>query len=311
MLDIGNKVKKHVKEGDISAFDFNSLTNIVPNSAWIVAIDYQGMVDANLKPIELAKVATTPGSQHSFLLSCHVSEDGARHLRFFKYVYSQGPLSSADALDFVKRSIIYPWPILPNFILFSIKFAPHMAVMRPFLDALPKPFYYRVATPAPAETQQDKEDEGQQDRYQQYIALAEDAKETADAAFRALDRAAALDAYTEALQHLWDALRQRSNDEQEAPGLKKRLAVCLANRAATYLLEGEGIDAERALQDSRMAEKLDPTYPKGYYRQARSHELLGQVEEARQTLQRALARKDVRNKEGLVDALRVLKQRGS
>ncbi|KAI0047342.1 hypothetical protein FA95DRAFT_1606142 [Auriscalpium vulgare] len=308
LLEMGSKAYTRIEAADISDFDFTSLGNtIVPNSVWMASLEYSGMVDANHRPLDPAKAATTPGSQHQFTLSCEAAEDEGRDRssRFMKAVFGQGPPKSADVLDFMKRSIINPMPLLPNFLLFSIKFEPHMPALRLFLDTLPKPFAYQVETPALAERLHNISYIGSQFRYEMYVALADEAKKKGNAAFAARDRTGALNAYKDAIDHLSDALRQTPDDKQEAAA-KKQLAVCLANRAATHLLEGDGMDAAQALEDGKAAEKLDPTYPKGYHRQARAHELLGQIEEARQVLERALELQDLRNREALVDALKAL-----
>ena len=63
------------------------------------------------------------------------------------------------------------------------------------------------------------------------------------------------------INHLVDVLAQKPDtaDEEKA---KRLMAVLQANRAAAYLLPGEGVDLNKALADGMAAEKADPTYSK-------------------------------------------------
>jgi hypothetical protein len=55
-------------------------------------------------------------------------------------------------------------------------------------------------------------------------------------------------------------MAQSPSDESDR--LAKRQLVSYANRSAACLLEGEGMDAEAAVADGRLAEDADPRYAK-------------------------------------------------
>lgn len=92
---------------------------------------------------------------------------------------------------------------------------------------------------------------------------AEAAKERGNKAFVRKDRAQAVAQYTEAIESLTDAWVQRPTDAAEERKIKSMFAVCYSNRAASYLLAGEGQDGEKALDDADNAIKYDPDYAKG------------------------------------------------
>jgi hypothetical protein len=87
------------------------------------------------------------------------------------------------------------------------------------------------------------------------------AKAEGNAAFAQKDRPVAVKGYTQAIKHLIDALSQRP-DLNEKKDLENQLAICYANRAAAWLIEGEGMDAKKAVDDGVAAEETDPMYPK-------------------------------------------------
>lgn len=92
------------------------------------------------------------------------------------------------------------------------------------------------------------------------MELAEKSKLIGNTAFSRKERAAAIKAYTAAIEHLIDVLSMKP-DLEEAKA-KKLLAICYSNRAATYLIPGAGQDANQALLDGQKAEKADPSYAK-------------------------------------------------
>lgn len=95
------------------------------------------------------------------------------------------------------------------------------------------------------------------------MVFAEKSKAVGNKAFEKKERKAAVDAYTDAIDHLVDVLAQKpdTTDEERA---KRLMAVSYANRAAAYLLPGDGVDLDKALADGVAAEKADPTYSKAY-----------------------------------------------
>lgn len=95
------------------------------------------------------------------------------------------------------------------------------------------------------------------------MAFAEKSKAAGNKAFAQKERKAAVDAYTDTIDHLVDVLAQKPDvvDEEKA---KRLMAVSYANRAAAYLLPGDGVDLDKALADGMAAEEVDPTYSKAY-----------------------------------------------
>ncbi|EDR11276.1 uncharacterized protein LACBIDRAFT_293413 [Laccaria bicolor S238N-H82] len=178
----------------------------------------------------------------------------------------------------------------------------HLPTLKPFLDSLPAPFHWRVETR--------EEAEGLSERIHQLnvkgvvasMELAEKAKSVGNEAFSRKERAAAIKAYTEAIGHLIDVLSMKPDLDEEAKA-KNLLAVCYSNRAATYLIPGAGQDVERALLNGKKAEMADPSYAKGYIRQATASEALGKLDDAQDAIARALRRPDLENDKNLVDRL--------
>ncbi len=94
------------------------------------------------------------------------------------------------------------------------------------------------------------------------IRSAESAKERGNKAFASKNRGQAVKLYTEAIESLKDAWAQKPSDAEERK-IKSMFAVCYSNRAASYLLPGEGQDAQSALDDANNAVKYDADYAKG------------------------------------------------
>ena len=90
---------------------------------------------------------------------------------------------------------------------------------------------------------------------------AEEEKQLGNAAVGRKDRAAAVKHYSEAFEFLRDGAAQNPT-AAEKRDLQKRMAVVLANRAAAWLLDGEGQDAKKALQDAELAVTFDEEYGK-------------------------------------------------
>jgi hypothetical protein len=143
----------------------------------------------------------------------------------------------------------------------SRKFLPVIDDIRPFFDSLPAPFHWRVETAEEA----DKVDEGvyalKERGFKTFLELATKQKSEGNRVFVKKDRTAALKAYGDAIDSYWDALSQNPADNDTAH-VKQQLAMSYANRAATHLLEGAGMDAKSALNDSKAAEATNPDYAK-------------------------------------------------
>ena len=81
-------------------------------------------------------------------------------------------------------------------------------------------------------------------------------------AFSRRERAQAVTHYTEAIEYLHDAAAQQPTDEEKS-NIQGTMAVCFANRAAAWLLPGEGQDPQKALDDASAAVEHDAGYAKG------------------------------------------------
>lgn len=151
---------------------------------------------------------------------------------------------------------------MPRMLHISNKLQQHQSALEPFLNSLPAPFQWEIQSPLIAGAIDDLLDARWQLKYQQYMELAEEAKVAANNAFKVKDRATALKKYTETMDLVQDALLQRPGVEQRKTA-EKLFAICLGNRAATYLMDGEGKNVSKALEDAKKAEVYDVDYGKG------------------------------------------------
>ena len=145
--------------------------------------------------------------------------------------------------------------------MLSIKFQQHVTALRPFLDSLPPPFHWRLETSEEADALHEGIHVENERGVKQGLDLAAKTKAIGNTAFATKDRAGALKAYTDAIEYLLDALSQKP-DVNDTKNAKKQLAICHANRAAAYLITGEGMDLKKALRDGETAEAADPSYAK-------------------------------------------------
>ncbi|KAI0065795.1 hypothetical protein BV25DRAFT_1821481 [Artomyces pyxidatus] len=288
---------------DLTSFDFVSLGNTIEaESFWIIVLNYVGMVDASQNSLDDETARRTPGAMPYFAMECKSCQGPEEPIGQRWAQVSVGLPNSAAVLDFIHHAIATPippnTPCLPQTLYLSIKFAPHIPTLRPFLDSLPAPFTWGIETPAQAELHSELAMLGKEHRLDAYIAYAHKEKDEGNAAFAKKDRARALAAYSEAVVYATSAAQQGGN-EKRTKEAERLLAVCLSNRAATHLLEGEGMDARNALHDAEAAEEHDPSYVKGYYRQSRAHEVIGDTEKAIIVMERALASPRVVDKRGI------------
>lgn len=97
----------------------------------------------------------------------------------------------------------------------------------------------------------------------QGLSAAESQKALGNQTVARKDRAGAVAHYTEAIESLHDAWGQKPTDEEDKK-IRTLLCVCLANRAAAWLLPGTGQDARKALKDAEEAIARDAEYGKAY-----------------------------------------------
>lgn len=95
------------------------------------------------------------------------------------------------------------------------------------------------------------------------LQQAEGAKAFGNHAMKSNKRADAVKYYGEAIACLHDAWSQKPTETQTKQ-IKNLMSVCLSNRAAAWLLEGEDQDAKKALKDAEEAIDRDPGYNKAY-----------------------------------------------
>ncbi|KAF4608780.1 hypothetical protein EYR40_001127 [Pleurotus pulmonarius] len=257
---------------DLAGFDYASLgRTIAHESFWVIQIENMGFVDATGKPLDAEAARTTPGATPTFIIYCY--DDGESH----RFMQDVDGLPTTETILQLKQ---------------------HADGLRPFLDSLPKPFHWRVETAEEAKNLHDGVDKLNQRGVKVSLNLAEKDKTAGNSAFQKKDRVAAIQFYSDAIGHLLDALSQKPMPSDEAKA-NKLMSVCFANRAATYLLPGDGIDLKKALADGESAEKADPDYGKAYARQATACKQLGDLEKAKDVVARAISRPALSMDEGL------------
>ncbi|TFY57947.1 hypothetical protein EVJ58_g6717 [Rhodofomes roseus] len=208
-------------------------------------------------------------------------------------------------LKYLKRAIASPLlpktPSLPNVLWFHRDLSRHIDAFCPFLETLPAPFSWRVQPP----------DEGgdtsayggvDMSSIARSIRRAEEEKRLGNAAFGRKNCTTAIKHYSKAHDLLTDAGSRDPTDE-EKPDLNRSLAICLANRAAVWVMEGPHHNPEAALQDAKQATEFYPDYGKAYYRQAKAYSLKGARDKSINVLVRALKRPKLASDEGLIEAL--------
>ncbi|KAI0040519.1 hypothetical protein FA95DRAFT_864723 [Auriscalpium vulgare] len=260
----------------LAAYDYAALAlTIVPGTTWQAKLTDRGpMTDLVMCVGDIPPLLR----QHHLLLECRDAATGV--VRYHEDLLVDLPAASEAVLTFVRRCIALPAapqsPALPSLLRFSDAFLPHASVLAPFLDTLPAPFKWYIASPSSRPKEPSTFDD--------FLHLAEALKESGNAAYARRERGAAVEAYTQGTQVLGLAIMRAPGRFPESARLG---AVLLANRAAAHLLENA---AEEALEDGLHAEGTDPTYVKGYMRQVRAYELLGDMGQRRAVLKRALGR---------------------
>ncbi|KAK7683725.1 hypothetical protein QCA50_013101 [Cerrena zonata] len=159
-----------------------------------------------------------------------------------------------------------------------------------------------METPEEAEEVADGVDSCNKVGVVQGLKQAEAEKALGNQDLKRKQRTDAIKHYSEAVECLHDAWSQKPTDNQTKE-IKNLMSVCLANRAAAWLMEGEGQDAKKALKDAEEAIEREPSYNKAYYRAAKAHQLLSENTRAIQIIVSGLTRKDLENNSGLIDGL--------
>jgi hypothetical protein len=147
-------------------------------------------------------------------------------------------------------------------------------------------------------------------------------KVAGNTAYKRENRKGAVKAYTDAIGTMRDALVKAKVSDEEKRNGERLVAICFANRAVVYLLEGAGIDAQKAANDAKMAQEWDPEGKSrsflyrtvhsadlvfcscpSYTREVQALRVLKQNTAAMDTLCRALRRPSLSNESSLVDPL--------
>ncbi len=170
--------------------------------------------------------------------------------------------------SFIQRCIAKPLPglepCLPSILIIQCNLRQHTAGIKSFLDTLPKEFSWAVESEAASSFDASP---SSLFSYDITLSAAEESKRKGNVLYTQRDRLGAINAYSDAINRLMNALRSDPNREKNK-GAEKLLAVCCANRAAAYLLPGQGVDRGSDLhdvwKDGELAIRADPSYAKGY-----------------------------------------------
>ncbi len=93
------------------------------------------------------------------------------------------------------------------------------------------------------------------------MQTAESEKALGNKAIASKNRSNAVKHYTEAIECLLDARSQNPTDVEQKK-IISLLSICLANRAAAWLMDGQGQDPKKALEDATQASVFDENYGK-------------------------------------------------
>ncbi|KXN89083.1 hypothetical protein AN958_06352 [Leucoagaricus sp. SymC.cos] len=217
-----------------------------------------------------------------------------------------------ELLHFIRRCMAKPLPglepCLPTILIIQRDFQSHAPFLKQFLSSLPAPFSWAIESEAASSCSQSIFS------YDIPLDMARKSKAEGNRLYREGNRQGAIVAYTDAIDRLMNAFRSDPNKEKSKEA-EKLLAICSANRSATYLLPGEEVDRDSDLHEAwkngQVAIRVDPSYAKGYMRVSTAHQRLGHLRKAQETLVNGLRRLDLQNEPGLVDRLILLQTDGN
>ncbi|TBU41481.1 hypothetical protein BD309DRAFT_965177 [Dichomitus squalens] len=284
---------------DLTTFDYASL-RVKRGSFWVIQLTHMGFGDPRTGRVFDNQFS---GSLPMFQIIVY---DERGSYRVAEGTEKPGLPSSDFVLKAMQKAVANPIPPLrpelPEFLLVARKLGQHLPTLRPFLDSLPAPFTWRLETPEEEEEVANGVHAKNVAGVNKGIREAENEKERGNRAFVSKDRTKAVEHYTKAIDWLHDAAAQKPTDV-ELVKIKAVEAVCLSNRAATWLLPGDGQDAQKALEDADMAIEEDCEYAKAYYRKAKALMLLSRDSEAIDALTSALVKPNFAAEKGLNDVL--------
>ncbi|KAH9915214.1 uncharacterized protein B0H18DRAFT_1042181 [Fomitopsis serialis] len=286
-------------DGQLAAFDYTEAP-MRKNSHWVmqlVPMAYQG------KDAKDRRSEPFPGSTPIFDIS--INDD--RFSFILRETIPPGRAVSSDLLlRYLKRAIAFPvppkTPSIPHELWIGRDLSPHIDALLPFLDSLPSPFTWRLQPLDQVHGDVPVDPNVVESSIAKAIQRADEEKRLGNAAFGRKEKIAALDHYTKAHGLLADAAF-RTLEREEKRQLTRSLAVCHANRAAAWLIEGTSQDAQNALRDAKQALDFDCDYGKAYYRQAKAYLLMDAREKSINVLTKALKRPKLSSDQGLVEGL--------
>ncbi|KAH9918843.1 uncharacterized protein B0H18DRAFT_882487 [Fomitopsis serialis] len=278
-----------------STFDYKKVP-VRDNAFWVMQLSPVGFQG---KDPQVHQGEYLPGSTPAFGIIIYDDRDQF----LVQEMVLPGMLSSDVLLKYAIASPLPPnLPCAPSLRVIAYKLSPHVDALRPFLDSLPAPFSWRSETFEEAERVGLGAHSLSIQGVAKAIKRAEEEKQLGNEAIGRKDRTAAIKHYSEAYEFLADAIAQNPTVEQTRD-IKRVTAICLANRAAALLLEGEGQDAKKALADAERAATFDENYGKAYHRQAKAHQLLGARGSSIDVLTTALKKPSHASDKDLNDAL--------
>jgi len=288
-------------DDELAAFDYKEVP-MRKNSHWVMQLIPMVQQDEDAKDYRYGG-QSFPGNTPIFDIS--INDD--RFTFILRETIPPGTAVSSDLLlSYLKRAIAFPMPpktpSIPNELWIARDLSHHIDALLPFLDSLPSPFTWRLQPLDQVHGDVTVDPNAVESSIAKAIQRADEEKRLGNAAFARKEKIAALDHYTKAHGLLADA-GFRTLEEEEKRQLARLLAVCLANRAAVWLMDGTRQYAQDALEDAKQALDFDSDYGKAYYRQAKAYLLMDAREKSINVLTKALKRPMLLSDEGLVEAL--------
>lgn len=304
---------------DFDSFDFSSLPRIT--SRWRVTLESVGLVDpSNGGIVEEHQISKYPEARPNFQLvgwvPCYEPHRIGQMDRRYMHDFIGIP-KDQDILLFLKKLFATPFASfeagIPTTMVISQKLHGSEAAISAFLDTLPQLSWHIESSEAHGFMQDLIYGRAKRD-YEQHIAAANKAKERGNKLLQSgqpNQRQKAVEAYTESLRRLEDALSQKVM-EDEKKAVMKLIAIVCANRSFAYCKEGIGAgrDVETAKIDAENAIFADKFYAKAYVRLARAHEASGDLLKAKESIARGLRLTQLQDESVLVETLIELQTRG-
>ncbi|KAK1226657.1 hypothetical protein PQX77_010369 [Marasmius sp. AFHP31] len=260
------------KQQDLTKFDFNSLkSTIKENTLCYVGLAYQGHFNRSGDLVPPEKIPFVSDARPRYVLACFEG----KHMRGYEECGDTLPTSDVESTF----------------------------VLRPFLDTLPKPFHWLVESREEEQRVKDIAHAQRQELMAKCMAMGNRYKEQGNQAFKAGKRDEALQLYQAAIDAVYKIWGGGDPDKEQERKAYRLIAMCYANRSAAWMIEGEGGDAEKALDAGKKAEHTDPGYAKGYFRQARALGTLGKIKETQEVIIRGLKRPELERDSSLAEVL--------